>query len=98
MKPFGKEATERVVIIRNEKPLSEVELATAFNVSENTPWYRAMKQVIFESIDATQDSATGACQENNALAAASCVGAVYILKLLILEMEKVRKEGNKQNK
>ena len=74
-------------------PIGKEELKTAFAVSENQLWYRAILQTLETRRLDCLDSAASATVQNNPMRIAAMTGAAYILGEVISDLQNLRKQS-----
>lgn len=82
-----------IIKVVQQRPLTETELANAFNVSEADQLWKAIHQVIDAHIDDARDQASDYVIKNQALPAASFVGGWDCLHGLKQELIKLQSEA-----
>ena len=74
-------------------PIGPAELKTAFAVSENVLWWRALMQTLETRRQEAVDAAAAATRGNNPTTVAAQVGAAHVLGEVIVDLEKLRKKS-----
>lgn len=74
-------------------PIGKEELRTAFAVSENILWWRALLQTLEVRRQECSDAAAASVRANNTLATAGYAYAACVLGEVILDLEKLRKQS-----
>ncbi len=87
---FGKSTQ---LIVRRGEELTEAQMNQAFAISESTPWYRALLQLIDESRQEFGRTAATRTDDNNALAMARDMGAYEALSGLLVDLEERRSKN-----
>jgi len=74
-------------------PIGDAELRTAFAVSENQLWYRALMQTLEVRRQESVDAAAAATIANNPMRMAAAIGAAEILGNVIVDLQKLRRKS-----
>lgn len=93
MKFLSVDSEVRVIVMKGE-PLTDAQITQAFQVSEQTLWWRALMQLLEKYRHEHAASAADFVGKNNALAAARDCGAYEILSGLMVDLQ----ERNKAKK
>ena len=91
---FWFEPVKEVVLVNlTSVPIGPAELKTAFAVSENILWYRALMQTLETRRQECCDNAAAATIPNNPLRMAAMVGAADVLGQVIVDLQRLRKKS-----
>jgi hypothetical protein len=74
-------------------PIGPAELKTAFAVSENVLWWRALMQTLEVRRQECVDAAAAATKGNNPITVAAKVGGAEILSEVIVDLQRLRKKS-----
>lgn len=86
---FGNKQPQQL-IIQLGAPMTEAQMNEAFAVSDSTPWFRALVQLVDTHRQQFSETAPGWANTNNALGMARDNGAMEALSGLLIELENRR--------
>jgi hypothetical protein len=94
LKWWSVKAPKEVVLVNlTSLPIGPEELKTAFAVSENILWWRALMQTLETRRQDAVDAAAAAAVVNNPIRMAGAVGAAQILGEIISDLHSLRKKS-----
>ena len=89
----GNDGKEVCLVNLTTLPIGPAELKTAFAVSENILWYRALMQTLEVRRQECSDAAGAAVRENNSLKTAGFSYAAVVLGEVIVDLQKLRQKS-----
>ena len=90
---WGRPEKEVVLVNLTTLPIGPAELKTAFAVSENQLWWRAINQTLEVRRQECLDEAASAVNKNNPLMVAGMTMASKVLADTILDLQRLRKQS-----